>query len=100
MRVTIHLQFRSVQFRSVAQSCPTLWDPINRGTRGLPIYHQLPEFTQTHVHRLKFKKVGKTTRPFRYDLNQTHYDYTGEVTNRLKGLDPIHRAPEELWMKV
>ena len=46
------------------------------------------------------KKAGKTTRPFRYDLNQIHYDYIGEVTNRLKGLDPIHRAPEELWMKA
>ena len=46
------------------------------------------------------KKAGKTTRPFRYDLNQIPYDYIGEVTNRLKGLDPIHRAPEELWMKV
>ena len=42
------------------------------------------------------KKVGKTTRPFRYDLNQTHYDYTKEVTNRFKGLDLITRLPEEL----
>ena len=41
-----------------------------------------------------------TTRPFRYDLNQIHYNYTGEVTNRLKGLDPIDRVPKELWMKV
>ena len=40
------------------------------------------------------KKVGKTTRPFRYDLNQTPYGYTVEVTNRFKGLDPIDRAPE------
>ena len=46
------------------------------------------------------KKVGKTTRPFRYDLNQILYDYTVEVTNRLKGLDLIHRVPEELWMEV
>ena len=50
--------------------------------------------------RLKLKKVGKTTRPFRYDLNQILYDYTVEVTNRLKGLDLIHRVPEELWMEV
>ena len=46
------------------------------------------------------KKVGKTTRPFRYDLNQTPYDYAMEVTNRFKGLDLIERVPEELWMGV
>ena len=45
------------------------------------------------------KKVGKTTRPFRYDLNQILYDYTVEVTNRFKGLDLIDRLPEELWME-
>ena len=50
--------------------------------------------------RLKLKKVGKTTRPFRYDLNQIHYDYTVEETNRFKGLDLIDRVPEELWMEV
>ena len=46
------------------------------------------------------KKVGKTTRPFRYDLNQITYDYTVEVGNRFKGLDLIDRVPEELWMEV
>jgi len=46
------------------------------------------------------KKVGKTTRPFRYDLNQIPYDYTVEVTNRFKGLDLIDREPEEQWMEV
>ena len=46
------------------------------------------------------KKVGKTTRPFRYDLNQIPYDYTVEVTNRFKGLDLIDRMPEELWTGV
>ena len=45
------------------------------------------------------KKVGKTTRPFRYDLNQIPYAYTVEVTNRFKGLDLIDRVPEELWME-
>ena len=50
--------------------------------------------------RLKLKKVGKTTRPFMYDLNQIPYDYTVEVRNRLKGLDLIDRVPEELWMEV
>ena len=46
------------------------------------------------------KKVGKTTRPFSYDLNQIPYDYTVEVTNRFKGLDLIDRVPEELWTEV
>ena len=45
------------------------------------------------------KKVGKTTRPFRYDLNQIPNNYTVEVTNRFKGLDLIDRVPEELWME-
>ena len=46
------------------------------------------------------KKVGKTTRPFRYGLNQIPYDYTVEVTNRCKGLDLIDRVLEKLWMEV
>ena len=46
------------------------------------------------------KKVGKTTRPFRYDLNQIPYNFTGEVTNRFKRLDLIDRVPEELWTEV
>ena len=46
------------------------------------------------------KKVGKTTRPLRYDLNQIPYDYRVEVTNRFKGLDMENRLPEELWMEV
>ena len=46
------------------------------------------------------KKVGKTTRPFRYVLNKIPYDYTVEVTNRSKGLDLIERLPKELWMEV
>ena len=53
--------------------------------------------------RLKLKKVGKTARPFRYDLTiiyQIPYDYTVEVTNRFKGLDLIDRVPEELWTEV
>ena len=50
--------------------------------------------------RLKVKKVRKTTRPFRYDLNQIPYNYTVKVTNRFKGLDLIDRVPEELWMEV
>ena len=50
--------------------------------------------------RLKLKKVGKTTRPFGYDLNQIPYDCTVEVRNRFKGLDLIDRVPDELWMEV
>ena len=46
------------------------------------------------------KKVGKTTRLFKHDLNKISYDYTVEVTNRLKGLDLIDRMPKELWMEV
>ena len=46
------------------------------------------------------KTVGKTTRPFRYDLNQILYDLTVEVTNRFKGLDLVDRVPEELWIEV
>ena len=50
--------------------------------------------------RLKLKKVGKTTRSFRYDLHQIPYDYTVEVTNRFKGLDPIDGVPKEFWREV
>ena len=50
--------------------------------------------------RLKLKKVGKTTRPFRYEINQIPYDDVVEVTNRFKGLDLIDRVPEEPWMEV
>ena len=50
--------------------------------------------------RLKLKKVGKTARPFRYDLNQIPCDYTVEVRNRCKGLDLIDRVPDELWTEV
>ena len=46
------------------------------------------------------KKVGKTTRPFRNNTNQIHYDYTVEVRNRCKGLDLIDRVPDELWTEV
>ena len=64
------------------------------------------EVTVTHhglliaKFRLKLKRVGKTTRPFRYDLNKIAYDYTAEVRNRFKGLDLIDRVPDELWKEV
>ena len=141
------LWLRSVQFSSVAQSCPTLCDPMNRSTPGLPVHHQLLEFTQTHVHQVsdviqpshplspsppapnasqhqslfqwvnsshevakvaqimnsllqKLKKVGKTTRPFRYELNQIPCDYTVKVTNRFKGLDLIECLKNYGWRFV
>ena len=50
--------------------------------------------------RIKLKKVGKTTRPFRYDLNHIPHDYTVEMRNRFKGLDLIDRVPDELWTDV
>ena len=50
--------------------------------------------------KLKWKKIGKTARPFRYDLNQIPYDYTADVGNRFKGLDLIDRVPDELWNEV
>ena len=54
----------------------------------------------TAKFRLKLKKVGKTTRPFRYDLNKISYNYTVKLRNRFKGLDLIDRVPEELWTEV
>ena len=59
-------------------------------------YHEL----LTAKFRLKLKKVGKITRPFRYDLSQIPYNCTVEVRNRFKGLDLIDRVPDELWMEV
>ena len=53
-----------------------------------------------YIVRSYIVKVGKTARPFRYDLNQIPYDYTVEVRNRIKGLDLIDRVPEELWTEV
>ena len=61
---------------------------------GLDHEHLIAKF------RLTMKKVGKSTGPFRYDLNQIPYDYIEEVRNRFKGLDLIDRVPEELWMEV
>ena len=59
-------------------------------------HHQMVNELIIAKFRLKLKKTGKTTRPFRYDLNQIPYDYTVEVTNRFKGLDQVDRLPEEL----
>ena len=71
---------------------------VNRNQTGAvhASYHEL----LIAKFKLKLKKVGKTTRPFRYDLNQIPYDYAVEVRNRFKGLDLIDRVPDELWNEV
>ena len=68
----------------------------NKTGSGLWLDHEL----LIAKFRLKLKTVGKTTRPFRYDLNQIPYDYTVEVRNRFKGLDLIDRVPDDLWTEV
>ena len=60
----------------------------------------MPETCLQAFTTTKLKKVGKTARPFRCDLNQNPYDYTAEVRNRFKGLDLIDRVPDELWNEV
>ena len=83
-------------------------DPVSRRQENLLPLILLFIFGQAYLDtnvfiakfRLKLKKVGKTTRPFRYDLNQILYDYTVEVRNRFKGVDLIDREPEELWTEA
>ena len=86
----IHNVFCGQRWRSSIQSVKT------RPGAGCSSDHELfiVQF------RLKLNKVGKTTRPFSYDLNQIPYDYTVEVRNRFKGLDLIDRVPDELWTEV
>ena len=69
---------------------------VSKNKTGLRSDHEL----LISKFRHKLKKVGKTTRPLRYDLNQIPYDYAVEVTNRFKGLDLKDRVPEELWVEV
>ena len=79
------------------------WNVRNLSNWELGVVSQIPvsdhELLIAKI-RLKLQKVGKTTRPFRYDLNQIPYNYTVEVTDRFKGLDLTDRVPEELWMKI
>ena len=93
----------------VAQLCPTLSDPMDYSPPGSSVHGIFQArvlewgaiaFSIVIITRLKLKKAGKTTKQFRYDLNQIPYDYTLEVTNRCKGLDLIDRVPEEVWMEV
>ena len=60
----------------------------------------MPQIINSLLQNSHLKRVGKTTRPLRYDLNQIPYNYTTEVTSRFKRLDLIDRVPEELWMEV
>ena len=81
--------------------CSQRWRSSIQSTKTRPgadcgSYHEL----LIAKFRLKLKKVGKTTRPFRYNLNQITYNYTVEVRNRFKGLDLIDRVPDELWTQV
>ena len=71
---------------------------VNKNKTGSGLW--LRSLLLTAKFRLKLKKVGKTTRSFRYDINQIPYDYTVEVRHRFKGLDLIHRVPDELGMEV
>ena len=98
----------NIQFSSVTQSCLTLCDPTTCSMPGFPVHQQFLEFTQTHVccffliakFKLKLKKVRKTTKPFRYDLNKITCSYIIRDDERYKGLDLVDRVPEELWMEV
>ena len=86
----IHSNNSSQRWRSSTQSAKT------RPGAGCFSDHEL----RIAKFRRKLKKVGRTARPFRYDLNQIPNDYTVEVTNRFKGVDLIERVPEELWTEV
>ena len=81
--------------------CSQRWRSYIQSAKERPgadcsLYHEL----LITKFRLKLKKVGKTTRPLRYDLNQIPYDYTVKVRNRFKGLDLIDRVPDKLWNEV
>ena len=78
------------RWRGWLQSAKTRWG-ADYGS-----YHEL----LIAKFRLKLKKIEKTTRPFRYDLNQIPYDYTVEVRNRFKGLDLIYIVPDEIWTEI
>ena len=88
----IEVTFCSVQFSSVAQTCPTLWDPMNRSTPGLPVHHQLLEFTEPHVHRVSGTILGMG------ELNSDdHYIYyCGQESLRRNGVAIM--VNKERWL--
>ena len=87
-------EIRSYSFQSEMEKLYTVSKSYKELTVAQILSSLLSKF------RLKLKKVGKTTRPFRYDLNQIPYDYTVGVRNRFKGLDLIDRVPDVLWMEA
>jgi len=92
-----HYQIRLIIFFTIfTKDGEALYRQQKQDLKLTGSYHQ---FLNANF-RLKLKKVGNTTKPFRYDLNQIPYDYTVELTNRFKGLDLVDRMPEELWMEV
>ena len=99
--IRVHHQMVNTEIKSIIYSSQPklemLYTVSKNNTRScLWLTHEL----LIAKFRLKLKKVGKATRPFKYDLNQISYNYTVGVTNRFKGLDLIDRVPEELWMEV
>ena len=94
----IRLSQTSVQFSSVAQSCPTLCDPVNRSTPGLPVHHQLPEFTQTHIHLVS--DAIQPSHPLSdIDLNKTLGIARGNSW-KVKPLDESERGAWKSWLKA
>ena len=86
-RKILYLLIHSVQFSSVAQSCPTLCNPTNRSMPGLPVHHQLPEFAQTHVHRVgdAFQPSHPLWSPFPPDFNLfQHQCFSSESVLRIR----------------
>ena len=119
-KILVSSHVRSVQFSSGAQLCLTLCDPMNCSTPGLPVHHQLPEFTQTHAHwavmpsnhlilchSLLLMPSASSCPQLTPDLNLSQHQglfkwvsSSHQVANRFNGLDLIDRVPDELWMEV
>ena len=92
----VNTEIRLIIFFFAAEDGEALYSQQKHDQELTVAYHEL----LIAKFRLKLKKVGKNTRPFRYDLNQIPFDYTVEVRNRFKGLDLIDRVPDELWTEV
>ena len=96
-----HHQMVSTEIRLIIFFCSQRWRSSIQSAKRRPGADSGPDHELLIAKfRLKLKKVGKTTKPFSYDLNQIPYDYTVEVRNRFKGLDLTHRVPDELWMEL
>ena len=97
---TLHMDIRQSILKSDYVLCSQRWRSSIQSAKTRPGADCGSDHELIAKFRLKLKKVGKTTRPFRYDLNQIPYDCTVEVRNRFKGLDLIDQVPEELWTEV